>query len=156
MNSPGKSLKLVGLMVSSLLLTGRALAALGGDSASVEADRMSLKAQARPATSASGYEVHAITLPGGTVVREYLSPAGKVFALSWHGPSIPDLRQMLGNYYPRFAEALKSAPHPGNHRHLKVDEPNLVVESFGRMRAFSGRAWDPALLPANFSTSEIR
>jgi hypothetical protein len=155
MNSSGKSLKLVGLMASSLLFSGRALAVLGGDSASVEADRMSMKGQVRPATSASGYEVREITLPGGTHVREYLSSAGKVFALSWRGPFLPDLRQMLGAYYSRYAEGVKAAPRPANHRHLKVEEPNLVVESNGRMRAFYGRAWDPSLLPPNFSADEI-
>ncbi|HET7756466.1 MAG TPA: DUF2844 domain-containing protein [Steroidobacteraceae bacterium] len=156
MKPPRQTLLLIGLLTSGLLLSGPALAVLGGDSASVEADRVSMKGQVRPATSASGYEVREINLPGGTQVREYLSPAGKVFALSWRGPALPDLRQMLGTYYPRYAAGAKAAARPGSHRHMKVEEPNLVVESNGRMRAFYGRAWDPALLPPNFSVSEIR
>jgi hypothetical protein len=39
---------------------------------------------------------------------------------------------------------------------MRVEQPGLVVESNGRMRAFYGRAWDPALLPANFSVADIR
>ena len=156
MNSPGKMPLLVGLMVSSLLLCGRALAVLGGDSASVESDRISMKGEVRAATPVAGFEVREITTPGGTQVREYLTAGGKVFALAWRGPTLPDLRQMLGSYYPRYAAGVKAAVRPGNHRHLKVEEPNLVVESNGRMRAFYGRAWDPALLPPNFSASEIR
>jgi hypothetical protein len=67
---------------------------------------------------------------------------------------IPDLRQMLGTYYGQYEQAA-SAPHLGGHRHLAIEQPGLVVQSSGRMRAFSGRAWAPDLLPQNFSVSDI-
>jgi hypothetical protein len=148
------------LPVAMLIVTAAALAsafpahaALGGDDRSVEADRVSMKGEAR-VTSINGYEVREITTPAGTRVREYLSAGGQVFALSWQGPVQPDLRSMLGSYYGRYAEAVK-APHAGGHRHLTVELPGLVVQSNGRMRAFYGRAWDPTLLPPNFSADEI-
>lgn len=130
-----------------------ASAALGGDSPSVEADRASMKGEAR-VTSVGGYEVHEITVPGGTVVREYLAPSGKVFAVSWRGPYMPNLRQLLGGYFARYTEAARTAPHTG-HRHFAVQESDLVVQSSGRTRAFYGRAWDPRLLPPNFSIDDI-
>jgi hypothetical protein len=34
--------------------------------------------------------------PEGTSVRRYVSPAGKVVAVAWKGPVMPDLRQVLG------------------------------------------------------------
>jgi hypothetical protein len=132
-----------------------AYASLGADRSSVEADRSALHGQISSATTASGFEIQEITTPAGVHVREYLSAQGKVFALSWQGPVRPDLRQMLGSYYARYAQAV-TEPHVGGHRHLTVHQPGLVVESNGRMRAFYGRAWDPDSLPADFSPADIR
>jgi hypothetical protein len=128
-------------------------AALGGDATSVETDRVNMKGQAR-VTSIAGYTVHEITLPSGTVVREYISPAGKVFAVSWRGPVKPDLSQTLGAYFGQFQAASKSQLR-GQHHHLAVQEPDLVVQSAGRMRAFYGKAYVPSLLPQNFSVDNI-
>ena len=142
------------LMAAALGGASPAMAALGGDASSVEADRASLKGALTGFRSVQGYGVHELTTASGVHIREYLA-GGKVFAVSWQGPVIPDLRQVLGAYYASFAQAA-AAPHAGGHRHLKIEQPGLVVESNGRMRAFYGRAWDPALLPANFSAADIR
>lgn len=144
----------VALAVAGFAATSPALAGLGGDVSSIDADRISLKGALTAFSTVKGYAVHEITTAAGARVREYLTSDGKVFAVSWQGPFIPDLQQMLGSYYGRYAEAA-SAPHTGGHRHLKIEQPRLVVESNGRMRAFYGRAWDPALLPANFSAADI-
>jgi len=66
--------------------------------------------------------VHEITTSYGTVVREYVSPGDKVFAVSWRGPVIPELRQMLGNYYAQYEQAA-SAPRVRDHRHLAIGQP---------------------------------
>ena len=140
-------------LVVAVTVAAPAFAALGGDTTSVQADLARMKGALR-ITSTAAFTVHEITTSSGTVVREYLSPGDKVFAVSWRGPVIPDLRQMLGGYYSQFAQAA-SAPHVGGHRHLAIEQPGLVVQSSGRMRAFSGRAWAPGLLPQNFSVSDI-
>jgi hypothetical protein len=149
-------MKLTRTAVCSLLVTAivtaPAWAALGGDAASVHSDLVRMKGTLRM-TSSAAYTVHEITTSYGTVVREYISPADKVFAVSWRGPMIPDLRQTLGDYYGQYEQAA-SAPHIG-HRHLAIDQPGLVVRSSGRMRAFFGRAWVPSLLPQNFSVNQI-
>jgi len=142
------------LAAAALASASPAMAALGGDVSTVEADRVALRGALTAFSAVHGYGVHEMTTASGVHVREYLAE-GKVFAVSWHGPVIPDLRQMLGAYYASYAQAA-SAPHAGGHRHLKIEQPGLVVESNGRMRAFYGRAWDPALLPANFSAADIR
>jgi Protein of unknown function (DUF2844) len=129
-----------------------ALAGLGGDASSVEADRASLKGTVR-VTSSSSFAVHEITTSDGLKVQEFLNSGGKVFAVSWRGAGIPDLKQMLGSYYGEFAQAA-SAPHY-NHHHLNVETANVVVQSSGHTRSFFGRAWVPALLPQNFSVSQI-
>jgi len=68
-------------------------ASLGGDSASIEADRlhMNVKHAARLKASSTGsYTVTETTLPTGTLVRQYVSAAGVVFAVAWSGPFMPD------------------------------------------------------------------
>jgi len=150
-------MKLIRTLICSLAITAGpcapVLAALGGDAASVEADRASIQGVLRVTPTVS-FTVHEIEAPGGMVIHEYASPDGKVFAVSWRGPGVPDLQQMLGSYYGEFAQAA-AAPHY-NHHHLSIRTPNVVVESSGHTRAFFGRAWAPALLPQDFSLSAIR
>jgi hypothetical protein len=148
---------ILGWLVAGVLVSQTAclpaMAALGGDATTVEADRARMKGQVR-VTSAASYTVHEITTGTNTVVREYVSPAGKVFAVSWHGPTLPDLQQTLGSYYDDYQIAA-TTPHSG-HRHLSIDRSDLVVHSNGRMRAFYGQAYVPALLPANFTIADIQ
>lgn len=133
-----------------------AFAALGGDLASVQSDGVSLKAEARagtPAAAGGAYTVQELTTQMGTVVREYANPAGKVFAVTWRGPQMPNLSQLLGPYVQELQKAA-STPHQG-HRHLMVNEKDLVISSNGRMRAFYGRAYIPSLAPANVAIAEL-
>lgn len=128
-----------------------ALAALGGDVTTVEADRARLKGALHMRTTAT-YTIHEIQL-SGLVVREFVAPSGEVFAVSWQGSGIPDLQQMLGSYYAEFAQAASIAHF--DHHHLNVQTPRVVVQSRGHTREFSGRAWAPALLPQNFSLGDL-
>ena len=144
-----------GLLFAALAGAAPAWAALGGDAASIEADRAQLKG-ALAVSAAGAYEVREIATAGGGRVREYLSADGRVFAVSWRGPTIPDLHQLLGAYYARYAQGAGAASHAGGHRHFAVRQSDLVVESSGRLRAFAGRAWDPKLLPQDFSAADIR
>ncbi|HZO23356.1 MAG TPA: DUF2844 domain-containing protein [Steroidobacteraceae bacterium] len=130
-----------------------ALAALGEDVSSVEQDRQQMRGGLQVTSAAEGYTIHAIRTPGNTVVKEYVSAAGRVFAVTWQGPLLPDLRQTLGSYFAQYQEAA-SAPHAG-HRRLRIEQPDLVVHSHGHMRAFFGEAWVPSLLPPNFSVAKI-
>ena len=146
-------MKLPCALALSVLCSAPTFAALGGDATSVEADRASMKGALR-VTPTVDYSLHEIQTSSGIVIREYVSAEGKVFAVSWRGDGIPDLRQMLGGYYGQFAQAT-SQPHY-NHHHLAVRTSDVVVESSGRARAFFGRAWVPALVPQNFSVHDIR
>jgi hypothetical protein len=130
-----------------------ASATLGENSTSTEVDRASMKATLRMLANVK-YTVHEIQTPSGTTVREYVSSAGTVFAVAWQGTVMPDLRQALGSYFDRYTEAA-GRKHVG-HRHLAIHEPDLVVQSNGHMRAFSGRAYLPQLLPQGVTVEEIR
>jgi hypothetical protein len=149
-------MKLIPPLVCCIALSALAAPAfggLGGDAASVESDLVRMRGALR-VTAGAGFTVHELTFASGVLVREYLSPDSRVFAVSWRGPGIPDLRQMLGSYYDQFAQAASSARR-GDRHHLTIEQPGLVVQSSGHMRAFFGRAWAPGLLPRNFSTARI-
>ncbi|MDB5947275.1 MAG: hypothetical protein JWQ33_2301 [Ramlibacter sp.] len=95
------------------------------------------------------------TLDSGTEVREYLTVDGRVFAVSWAGPSLPDLRAILG---PHFQTLLnhERLRRPGARSPLHVQQDGVVIFMAGRMGAFEGRAWLPALLPTGFKTTDLR
>jgi Protein of unknown function (DUF2844) len=145
---------LVLISVLGALAAAPAFAALGGDVASVQADGVHMKAAVR-VTAANAVSIHEITDASGTLVREFVGTDGKVFALSWQGPVNPDLRQVLGIYYPQFTQAAAATTRRDHHQ-LSVSQPGLVVQNSGRVRAFSGRAWVPGMLPQNFSVADIK
>jgi hypothetical protein len=121
----------------------------------VQADAVRLQGSLRT-THAQAYTLHEIKVPTGTVVREYLSPSGKVFAVSWHGPWPPDLQQLLGSHFEELQRANRSATLRSGRAPLSVHTPNLVVEQGGHMRAFVGRAYLPDQLPAGVTAESIR
>ncbi len=136
------------LLVAALPLS----ATLGGNVASVQADQVHIKGSRR-ITQAAGYAIHEIQAPR-SVIREYVSPAGKIFAVSWEGPGHPDLQQLLGPYFEQFQRAAQMKP--ARRAPLVVHEPGLVVEIGGVPRHFVGRAYVPQLLPEGVSVEQIR
>jgi len=100
------------------------------------------------------YTVHEMQTPSGTTVREFVSPAGVVFAVTWQGPSMPDLRQALGAYFPIY----QTAPPTGRfgHSHRAVERPDLVVHSGGHLRSFFGLAYVPRLVPAGVAADQLK
>ena len=150
-----KAARRVWLLAASFLFLYpfSAFATLGEASTSTEADRASMKASLR-IVPASTYSIHEIQTPAGTTVREYVSRQGMVFAVAWQGPLMPDLRQALGRYFDRYAAAA-NAKRPGR-RPVAVRESDLVIQSGGRMRSFSGRAYLPHLLPQGVTLEELQ
>jgi hypothetical protein len=140
--------------LAAVCVSAPALAGLGGDVTSVEADRASMKAALR-VTPFVDYEVHEIQTPAGGVIHEYVSSQGKVFAVTWRGPGLPDLAQLLGSYMAQLARAQsESGPH-FNHHHLRIETPEVVMQSDAYLRSRSGRAWVPALFPQSLSPKDI-
>ena len=137
-----------------LSLSTIAYAALGSDENSIQADQAHLRASAR-VTRTAMYAVHELQAPSGHVIREYVSPAGKVFGVAWQGPSKPDMRQLLGAYFDQFVQAADSLERHG-HGPLLIRLPNLVVVSAGHMGAFSGKAYLPQLVPAGLTAEAIQ
>ncbi|MFZ3367078.1 MAG: DUF2844 domain-containing protein [Candidatus Sulfotelmatobacter sp.] len=133
-----------------------AWAALGGDIASVQADQLHMQGSLR-ATTAASYTVHEIQGATGAVVREYVSSAGKVFAVAWQGPWPPDMRQLLGSYFEQYRQAAKAQSRVRiGRRPLMIQQPGLVVQIGGHPRSFAGRAYVPEMLPSGVRVEEIQ
>lgn len=131
-----------------------ARAELGGTIASVENDAARLKGTLR-LVAAQAYMRHEIRVSTGHVIREYASPDGQVFAVSWEGPTVPDLRQLLGERY--FTEFQQAAARQRYGRHpLLIETPGFVFQQTGRLRDFHGRAYLPRSLPSGVDVSAIQ
>jgi hypothetical protein len=151
-----KSLSLIFACLATLAVSLPASAVLGGDESSVAADAVQMKATVR-VTPGDVFAVHEVKAESGPVIREYVSPAGKVFGVAWQGPSVPDLQQLLGAYFQQYSTAAQTAKagHPGR-RPLNIQLPGLVVQTGGHVRAVYGRAYDPGLVPQGVSAEAIR
>lgn len=131
-----------------------ASATLGGDMESVQADQADMNASQRISAATENYTVYELQTPTGTMIREYLSTSGTVFAIAWQGPLLPNLRLLMGAYFTEYTEAANTQ-HAG-HGHLEIQLPDLVVESNGRVRAFFGRAYLPQGLPQGVAVTDIQ
>ena len=153
----GHRVMLIGLALSTAIFAfaHQSQAVLGGPAGSVESDRAVLKAAPGVTSSGNGYTVHEMT-SSPSIVREYISPSGIIFAIAWNGLATPDLSQLLGAYASEYQKALQQTPRQRGARHLHVESQNIIVEKWGHMRALHGRAYVPALIPPGVSTDAIR
>lgn len=138
---------------AAALLPAAAQAGLGAAYSSIAADQAQMHASVK-VTERAGYEVHELALPTGTTVREYVTGAGIVFAVAWNGPSMPNLRQMLGPYYADFKAAAQATP--GSRNHLNLSRSDLKIQAGGHMRAFFGRAVLVGSVPTGVSSDELQ
>ena len=128
-------------------------AVLGGSAESVVTDQLKFQAK-RAVVEMQEYTLHAISLEDGTLIREYVTPGGKVFGVSWSGRTIPDLSQLLGSYNAEFQSAVHAKT--GRRRAVSVHHSDLVVESSGHMRAFYGRAYLNSMLPSGVGQEIVK
>jgi Protein of unknown function (DUF2844) len=133
-----------------------AFAGLGEDASSVLADQARVHGTLR-STQSQNFTMHEIQEPNGTILHEYVSATGKVFAVAWHGPWLPDMRQLLAGYFDQYRQGQQAqASQHVIRRPLRIEQPGLVVESGGHMRAFAGRAYIPDMMPAGVTPDQIQ
>jgi hypothetical protein len=129
-----------------------ASATLGEPESSVAAEPQLSQASVK-AADFGAYRMHLSQLPSGTVVREYAAPNGEVFAVTWRGPFVPNLKQLLGRYFDEYASAANT--HRSDHHHIDVRQADLVVQAGGHMRAIAGRAYLPQAVPSGVSLGDL-
>jgi hypothetical protein len=141
---------------AALLIVGLnpriASATLGEPEITVQIDVAQAHASFKSQDRAS-YRVHEIQLPSGTVMREFVAANGNVFAVTWQGPTRPDLRQALGQYFDAYASA--SRTKLTDRRHVQIRQGDLVVEAGGHMRALSGRAYLMSAIPSGVNLGDL-
>jgi Protein of unknown function (DUF2844) len=142
-----------GAIMVGTLWSAVASATLGEPESSLAAESQLSRASIKQ-SDYGPYRIHEMQLPSGTLLREYAGANGKVFAVTWNGPFIPNLKQSLGSYFAEYS-AQAGAAH-GTRKHLEVRQADLVVESGGHMRAHYGRAYLPQALPSGVSVGDLQ
>ena len=128
-------------------------AELGGTVSTIANDQARMLASRR-VEAGSAFSRHVITTPAGVQVTEFVAASGTVFAVTWQGPVVPDLRQLLGNSFAAYKDAIRPGTNP--RRPISVQGADLVISSGGHARAFSGIAYLPQQLPAGVTVQDIR
>ncbi len=150
----GQPLRGIVILLASflLLLLLPVYATLGEEASSVQRDQAHLNASVR-VVAGEHYSVQEMQTPAGTNIKQYVSPGGTVFAVSWRGFA-PDLQQLLGSYFDQYMAAASQAAHHG--RGIHIETGDLVVESGGHMRYVVGRAYLRSKMPSGVSSDDVR
>jgi hypothetical protein len=130
-------------------------AALGENESSVSLDQQILGGTDRQ-EARQGYKFHQITTADGSMVKEFVSPAGVVFGVAWQASHMPNLQQLLGSSMTELQAALQSMTHRPGRRPVIVKTDKLVFVNGGHMRAFHGYAYVPGLVPGNVSPEAVQ
>jgi len=129
-------------------------AALGGAPANLGAHA----GPERSSTASTGITTYTVLqkqLDSGTTVHEFVDASGTVFAVSWSGPFLPDLKEILGDHFDAMlAQAAKG--QRGQRSQLTLRRSDVVIVTAGHMGALEGRAWLPAKLPAGFDPNNAK
>jgi hypothetical protein len=143
------------LTVLLMLMMGSlpAWAALGDDVSSVNSDVRALGGQHQMVAKV-GYNLHQITASDGSMVKEFVSPEGKVFGISWHGHFMPNLQQLLGTHMTDLQQGQRT--QFVRRRAVTIQTDSFVFSSFGRLRSFHGRAYVPSLIPSNLTAEVVQ
>jgi len=138
-----------------VLVSVPAWAGLGQPEASVTSDQLHMKSEHR-VQDFQAYKVHELANTEGAVVREYVSPEGTVFGITWHGRSTPDMNQLLGNYVNNFETATRDQTHILPRRGITIKTNDFVYTNFCRMGVCTGSAYAPKLVPNNVTVEVMR
>jgi uncharacterized protein DUF2844 len=132
-------------------------AALGGDASTVDADRVRMRGSLLRIVRSDAYTIHEIRSESGTTVREFISPAGRVFAVAWEGPRHPDMEQVLGTYFARYQQGAQAALKQRRPRGLlQIRDGDFVVQVSGHQRAIVGRAYLANDIPRGVQVDALR
>ncbi len=147
------------VLAAALAASTPAHAVLGENLASVHADQQRMSAVRRQ-QQLPAMQVHLLTLPDGSTVREYAGADGRVFAISWATRTKPRLDRLLGTHFAAYAEAgrrwQQQGPRAGITHASRLASGDLVVESQGQGQAFVGRAWLVSRVPAGTDARALR
>jgi hypothetical protein len=143
------------LIILSLIITQSAFAELGGNESRINDEVKSFKAHSHKKIQRNGYSVHELSLDG-VIVKEFVSPAGEIFAVTWHGMRAPNLKILFGSSYIKYDQERKKIKFQRGRRNMSVSTSDLVVSSGGHMRDMHGFAYLPAKVPPGVELNNIQ
>jgi hypothetical protein len=143
-------------LASAAPLAPSAWASLGGSNSTALRDG-AWKSQARVAAGAGGAWVTdtVVLTPGQALVHEYSGASGRIFAVSWSGPMVPDLRRLYAGYFPAYEAWRQTHPSLSLDAPVEVRSSSIVAYLGGHMRAFAGSAYVPALVPGGVDLARL-
>ncbi|MEM5419364.1 DUF2844 domain-containing protein, partial [Staphylococcus gallinarum] len=78
-------------------------------------------------------------------------------AVTWSGPSAPNVRQLLGGYVDQASADVKAFRQAhGGIGPVSVSSGDFVFQSTGHMGFYAGRAFIPSAMPSGVTISDIR
>ena len=137
------------LTLGSLLLPSISSAELGGNTESIFSEQKAFNSKLSN-TQLGGVVVYTHSLPSGIILQEYFSGNGTIFAVTWSGPSLPNLQVLLGVYFKDYLAAIKES-----RRTVYLNNENVIIQSSGMMGAFQGFAFLTKQAPAGFTPNNL-
>lgn len=147
------------IVLGALVVADGAHAVLGGDVSTIATDQARLKAAGRAVAAAVSATVqsHEMTLADGSSIREYVNPAGIVFAVAWSTRFKPKLTPLLGVHSLSYAAAASAASNrAGIQRRIVLQRDDLVVHATSHLNAYVGVAYLQSLVPEGVRVDELR
>jgi len=149
MNTKKHHIQMVAILFLIGLVPSVSQAELGSNIASVLAEKTEFNSQLTTSNQ-YGVTVYIQTLSSGTVIQEYVSANGVIFAMSWSGPELPNLQAILGNYFKDYLIGIKQSRGA-----FSINTESIVIQSAGMMGAFQGFALLPKQAPVGFTIKNL-
>lgn len=130
-----------------------ASATLGGSVTSVIRHHAAWK-MAHSVRAMQKYSVHQGRTPSGSVLREYVNPSGKVFAVVWDGESDLQWSDLLGEYTDRYFAAARTS-RKGLHL-VTANDGAFQCAVFRSTRVWMGHAVLTSAMPIGVTDAELR
>jgi hypothetical protein len=142
----------------ALLWAPQIYAGLSEDESTVTRDCTHLSCKDHKINDLGSYRIHVMHREDGSTINEYVTAAGKVFAVTWsEGRRHPDLSKLLGLHYKEYQDANTLIPSRSKGRPSRtVETANIKIVEGGQMGSVQGRAWVPKLIPSGVSIGEIQ
>jgi Protein of unknown function (DUF2844) len=130
-----------------------AYAGLGEPREHLEEDRTALQSAPIVVAHTGAYDRHTLQTARGITVHEYTDRAGTVFAVSFVGPAMPDLKVLLGERYAEYAA--KAHASPSTHKVYTHTSRTLQLSIVKLPRGFTGTALVPDGVPPGVDPRDL-
>jgi hypothetical protein len=143
------------LTLGALCASAGAHAELGGAMPTQPATNAGAAAGSSRTLLNGALRVRTLIDAGNTTINEYAASTGQIVGYTWEGPTMPDLHALLGKYTGSYLAGAVTSAADGNLHNSRIAQPDVIVESGGPMRGYTGRAWLPAALPAGVTADDL-